>query len=50
MFAAGRQVAHERANTITAVGQHRDRLIVRQLLAPQHLAEPALGGVILAAD
>jgi hypothetical protein len=27
MLAAGRQVAHERANAVTAVGQHRDRLI-----------------------
>jgi len=50
MLAAGRQVADERANTVTAVGQHRDRLIHRQPLAPQHLAEPALRCGILAAD
>ena len=50
MLAAGRQVARERANAVTAVGQHRDRLILRQPLAPQHLAEPALRCGILAAD
>src|SRR3954447_10972851 len=50
MLAAGRQVADERANTVAAVGQHRDRLIRWQPLAPQHLAEPALGRSILTAD
>src|SRR3954454_14582511 len=50
MLAAGRQVAHERANAVTTVGQHHDRLIRWQPLAPQHLAEPALGIGILAAD
>ena len=50
MLAAGRQVAHERANAVAAVGQHRDRLIHWQPLAPQHLAEPALRCGILAAD
>jgi hypothetical protein len=27
MLAAGRQVTHERADAVTAIGQHRDRLI-----------------------
>jgi len=27
MLAAGRQVGHERANAVAAVGQYRDRLI-----------------------
>src|SRR3954453_16685755 len=50
MLAAGRQVAHERAKAVTTVGQHHDQLIRWQPLAPQHLAEPALGIGILAAD
>src|SRR3954471_15414047 len=50
MLAAGRQVAHQRADAVTAVGQHRDRLIRWQPLAPQDLAESALGRGILAAD
>jgi hypothetical protein len=50
MLAVGWQVARERANAVAAVGQHRDRLIRWQPLAPQHLAEPALRCSILAAD
>ena len=50
MLTAGRQIAHERADAVTAVGQHRDRLIRWQPLTPQHLAEPALRCGILAAD
>jgi hypothetical protein len=50
MLAAGRQVAHECANTVAAVGQYRDWLIRWQPLAPQHLAEPVPGIGILVAD
>ena len=50
MLAAGRQVADERADAVAAVGQHRDRLICWQLLAPQYFAEPILRCGILTAD
>ena len=50
MFAAGRHVADERADAVAAVGQHRNRLIYWQLLAPQYLAEPMLRCGILTAD
>jgi hypothetical protein len=49
-YGAGREFTHQRADTVAAVGQHRDRLIHWQPLAPQHLAESALGSNILAAD
>src|SRR3954467_9640778 len=50
MLSAGRQVAHQRADAVAAIGQHRDSLIRWQPLALQHLAEPAPGSGILVAD
>jgi hypothetical protein len=50
MFTADRQVTDERADAVTAVGQHGDRLIYWQPLALQHVAEPVAGLGILAAD
>src|SRR3954462_11760890 len=50
MLAAGRQIAHPRANAVAAISQHRDGLICWQPLAPQNLTKPALGSGILAAD
>jgi hypothetical protein len=52
MLAAGRQVAHERANAVAAVRQHRDGLglVDRQALSPQNLAEPAFRLLILALE
>jgi hypothetical protein len=50
MFSPRRQVADERADAVAAVGQHRNRLIPGQFLAPQYLTEPELRCGILVAD